>query len=124
MINMPHQYPYGAIESEKPLLFGLMGQTLYAVHGLGKQSSMHEMQNVRNLHTIANGSRVIHYDYQSTYGGDILETYLHLTDFNIGAHYNDHYIFHTLEDADAYLSWAKKNTRDPSPGPSSKNYNI
>ena len=113
---MPHKYPYGAIESEKPLLFGLMGQTLYAVHGLGTKSYIHEMQNVRNLHTIADGSRVIDYEYQSTYVGGIRETHLHLTDFNIGEHYNDHYIFHTREDADAYLSWAKKNTRDPDPG--------
>lgn len=113
---MSHKYPYGAIESEKPLIFGLMGQTLYAVHGLGTKSYIHEMQNVRNLHTLSNGSRVIRYDYKSTYYGTIMETELHLTDFNIGEHYNDHYFFHTLEDADAYLSWAKKYTRETGAG--------
>ena len=118
MLNMPHEYPCGAIQSESSLLFGLLGQTLYAVLGLGTRSYIHEMQNVRNLHTIYNESRVIEYDYQSDYSGAIRATELHLSDFNIGAHYNDHYIFHTREDADAYLSWAKKTTRDPKPGPS------
>lgn len=108
---MSHQYPFGAIENEGPLLFGLMGQTLYSVHGLGARSFITMMSNVRNLST--NNSNFRRIEYDADYSGNNWKTSLCLGDFNIGAHHNDHYIFHNREDAEAYLAWAKVNTAGP-----------
>lgn len=106
---MTHRYPFGAIENEGPLLFGLMGQTLYGVHGLGPSSFTTVMSNVRNLTTNTSGFRCIEYDVNRP--KDTLRSGCCLGDFNIGAHHNAHYIFHNREDADAYLAWAKENTQ-------------
>lgn len=103
-----HKYPFGAVESEKSLLLGLLGKTLYGVHGLGSNSFLTVMENIQNLHT--NSSfRCIEYT-DATNPNDTYETSCCLGDFNIGAHHNDHYIFHTREDANTYLAWAKINT--------------
>ena len=90
-----HKYPFGAIESEKPLLLGLLGQTLYLVHGLGSSSFLTLMEDVRNLHTTASGFRSLDYT-NATNPNHTYETSGCLGDFNIGKHHNDHYIFHTL----------------------------
>lgn len=104
---MTHKYPFGAIESEKPILMGLLGQTLYGVHGLGSSSFLTEMRNVRNLHSTKNsGFRAIEW----TYSDEDLDSRSCLGDFNIGAHHNHHYLFHNREDAEAYLAYAKENT--------------
>ena len=112
---MTHKYPFGAIESEEPILLGLLGQTLYGVHGLGSSSFLTVMENVRNLHTNSSGFRKIEYtvgDRDSHWDSSCC-----LGDFNILHHHNDHYLFHNREDAEAYLLWAKENTaeikRDP-----------
>jgi hypothetical protein len=109
---MTHKYPFGAIESEQPLLMGLLGQTLYGVHGLGSSSFLTVMQNCRNLHTsvFSDGSpgfRRIEYTYD-----DAWDTGCCLGDFNIDAHHNQHYLFHNREDAEAYLAWALANTAE------------
>ena len=108
---MTHKYPFGAIESEKPLVMGLLGQTLYGVHGLGSSSWLTEMRNVRNLHTTESlfgheGFRAVEW----TYHDEDLDSHSCLGDFNIGAHHNHHYLFHDRRDAEAYLAWAKENT--------------
>ena len=110
---MTHQYPFGAIESEKPILFGLLGKTLYGVHGLGSASFMTVMQNVRNLHTNTSGYRAIEYDVDSSYSGGTYKSSGCLGDLNIGHHHNHHYLFHDLADAEVYLAWAKVNTPEP-----------
>lgn len=103
-----HKYPSGAIEDEKTLLLGLLGKTLYGVHGLGSRSFLAVMTNIRNLNT-KSGYRCIEYT-DATNPNDTYETSCCLGDFNIGSHHNNHYIFHTREAADAYLVWAKVNT--------------
>lgn len=108
---MTHKYPFGAIESEEPLLLGLLGQTLYGVHGLGPSSFLSEMRNVRNLHTV----KFEHSSYSArffdwTYPDEDLNSSSALGDLNIGAHHNHHYLFHNREDAEAYLAWARENT--------------
>ena len=110
---MTHNYPYGAIESEQSLILGLLGQTLYGVHGLGSSSFLTVMRNVRNLHTTpfidgSQGFRRIEYTVVNR--GDPWESGRCLGDFNIGHHHNNHYLFHNREDADAYLAWALLNT--------------
>lgn len=107
---MTHRYPFGAIESEKPILFGLLGKTLYGVHGLGSASFMTEMKNVRNLHTNGSGFREIEYDVDSSYNSDTFKSSGCLGDLNIGHHHNDHYLFHDRADAEAYLEYALHNT--------------
>lgn len=118
---MTHKYPFGAIESEEPLLLGLLGQTLYGVHGLGSSSYLTVMSNVRNLHTsvFSDGSpgfRRIEYT-DVTHENDPWDNTSCLGDLNIGEHHNQHYLFHQREDAEAYLAWALENTaeikRDP-----------
>jgi len=108
---MTHKYPFGAIESEEPLLLGLLGQTLYGVHGLGPSSYLSEMRNVRNLHTVEfeymGGSARF---FEWTYPDEDLNSSSALGDLNIGSHHNHHYLFHNREDAEAYLAWAKENT--------------
>lgn len=113
---MAHKYPFGAIESEEPILLGLLGQTLYGVHGLGSSSWLTVMQNVRNLHTSvfsdgSTGFRRI--EYTDVTHGDPWDNTSCLGDFNIDAHHNDHYLFHQREDAEAYLAWARENTAEP-----------
>ena len=118
---MTHKYPFGAIESEEPILLGLLGQTLYGVHGLGSNSFLSEMSNVRELKTVElqyTGGSIRKMSYtDTTRSGDPWDTECCLGDFNIGAHHNCHYLFHNREDAEAYLLWAKENTaeikRDP-----------
>lgn len=111
-----HKYPFGAIESEEPLLLGLLGQTLYGVHGLGSSSWLTVMENVRNLHsTEMSGFRAI--EYTDVTRDERWDTSCCLGDFNIDAHHNHHYLFHTREDAEAYLAYALEHTpeirRDP-----------
>lgn len=101
-----HNYPKGALTCEEDLLFHLLGQPLYLVHGLGESSFLTEMVNVRNLYTYNEKSRIFEYDnevhgYSSEH---------HLADCNIGAHHNDHYLFRHKEDALNYLAYAKKHT--------------
>lgn len=113
---MTHKYPFGAIESEEPILLGLLGQTLYSVHGLGSSSWLTVMNNVRNLHTSvfsdgSTGFRVLEYT-DATREGDHWDTSTCLGDLNIGAHHNHHYLFHCREDAEAYLAWALANTAE------------
>ena len=113
---MTHKYPFGAIESEQPLLMGLLGQTLYGVHGLGSSSWLTVMENVRNLHTVEfkyMGGSARFFEYTDVTHGDPWDTTSCLGDFNIDAHHNDHYLFHQREDAEAYLAWAKENTAEP-----------
>lgn len=112
---MTHKYPFGAIESEQPLLLGLLGQTLYGVHGLGSSSWLTVMGNCRNLHTSvfsdgSTGFRRIEYTVGDR--DDPWDSGCCLGDFNIGQHHNDHYLFHNREDAEAYLAWAKENTAE------------
>ena len=119
---MTHKYPYGAIENEAGLLFGMLGKTLYGVHGLGSKSFLTVMENVRNLHTTTfyDGSpdfrRIeytdVRYDNGSWVSGCCLG------DFNIGKHHNSHYLFHNREDAEAYLAWARKHTAEINEKPS------
>ena len=111
MTEYVHKYPFGAIESEEPILLGLLGQTLYGVHGLGSSSYLTVMSNVRNLHTNGSGFRAIEYDVHSSYSmGAAHKSSSCLGDFNIGHHHNDHYLFHNRADAEAYLAWARENT--------------
>ena len=111
---MTHTYPPGAIEDEKTLMWALLGQTLYSVHGLGKQSWITEMLNVRNLHTNDSDFREIEFDEVSHYLPVIaLSSSSCLGDLNIGGHHNDHYLFSKREDAEAYLAWAKIHTAPP-----------
>jgi len=121
---MTHNYPFGAIESEKPILFGLLGKTLYGVHGLGSASFMTEMKNVRNLHTNDSGFREIEYDVDSSYSSETFKSSGCLGDLNIGAHHNDHYLFHDLADAEVYLAWAKVNTPEIKNDPWHDNYDT
>ena len=107
---MTIKFPYGAIENERPLILGLLGQTLYAVHGLGESSYITAMYNTRNLHTNGSGFRAIEYDTDSTYSNERWKSSSCLGDLNIGAHHNDHFLFHCKEDAEAYLAWARTNT--------------
>ena len=108
---MTHKYPYGAIESERPLLLALLGQTLYGVHGLWSSSFLTVMENVRNLHTSTDGFRRINYDCHSG-TGILFESACCLGDFNIGHHHNRHYLFHDRADAEAYLARALENAAE------------
>lgn len=109
---MSHKYPHGAIEDETGLLFGMLGRTLYGIHGLGKQSFLTVMENVRNLHTTPSnyGDGFLKIEYTDSSGNESWESSACLGDFNIGHHHNHHYLFHFREDAEAYLEWAKVNT--------------
>lgn len=100
--------PKGAITSEKELLFALLGQPLYLVHGLGASSYMDELHNVSNLHSI-DKYRV--FDYVNIEYGYTTQCFL--GDCNIGSHHNDHYLFRNKEDACEYLRYAKIYTKSP-----------
>lgn len=106
---MMHDYPKGALTCEEDLLFHLLGQTLYLVHGLGESSYLTEMIEVRNLHTSKYGARIMEY-YNATHR---YSSTCHLADCNIGAHYNQHYFFRNRQDAEDYLQVAKKHTPNP-----------
>lgn len=116
MTEYVHKYPFGAIESEEPIVLGLLGQTLYGVHGLGSSSFLTVMSNVRNLETIKlsyTGGTIRKMAYTDvTRENDPWDTDCCLGDFNIGAHHNHHYLFHNREDAEAYLLWARENTAE------------
>ncbi len=104
---MTHPYPKGALTSEKDLFFARFGQLVYAVHGLGANSFMHELHDItlaldeepKRLHYCKNDR-----NYKNINGS------ICLADFNIGAHHNNHYLFRFEEDALAYLIYAKQNT--------------
>ncbi len=102
-----HKYPQGAIQTEDDLLFHLLGKPLYHVYGLGKQSYLTEMMNVRNLHTVSGGIRL--FDFDENRLGYTSSCYL--GDCNIGSHHNDHYIFRQRKYAENYLEYAKHNTQ-------------
>lgn len=114
MTEYVHKYPFGAIESEEPILLGLLGQTLYGVHGLGSSSFLTVMSNVRDLSTVElsyTGGTIRKMAYTDvTRENDSWDTDCCLGDFNIGHHHNDHYLFHNRADAEAYLAWARENT--------------
>lgn len=98
--------PKGAITSEKELLFAFLGKTLYCVHGLGTDSFVTTMVEIRNLHSNSSGQRIFEYT-DLHYGYD---TECFLGDCNIGAHHNHHYLFSNEDDANAYLFYARKHT--------------
>jgi hypothetical protein len=112
---MTHKYPYGAIENERGLLFGMLGKTLYGVHGLGSSSFLTVMENCRNLHTsvFSDGSPGFRrIDYTNADKDRSWDSGCCLGDYNLGAHHNKHYLFHNRADAEAYLAWALKNTTE------------
>lgn len=114
MTEYVHKYPFGAIESEEPILLGLLGQTLYGVHGLGSRSFLTVMSNVCELetielsHSLGSVRKMAYTDV--TRDGDPWDNDCCLGDFNIGAHHNNHYLFHDRADAEAYLAHAKEHT--------------
>lgn len=112
---MTHEYPTGAIRNEDELIFGMLGRTLYGVHGLGRQSFLTVMVNVRNLHTTPGGFSKEGFrkiEYTDCSSDESWDTDTCLGDFNIGNHHNNHYLFHFRKDAEAYLAKAKENTPD------------
>lgn len=113
-MTMTHVYPTGAIQDEEGLLFALLGQTLFFVHGLGANSFMTRLDDVSNLHTDDIGRL---FEYQSSFG----KNRVYLNDCNIGSHYNDHYIFSKYTDAERYLEYAKLYTSSRS-GPKTRLY--
>lgn len=98
---MTHFYPQGAIQTVEEAN-RYVGHTLYAIRGLGSSSWMEE--------ELPTG-----YAYSSTSNSHIMPDKgmgIFLGDRNIGCHHNQHYLFHNKPDAEAYLAYAKTQTRE------------
>jgi len=107
---MTHKYPFGALETTDAARYA-ENKTLYAVLGLGQQSSMEINMRISELKLTSHGTLYFTSTIENGIGWE--DGRCHLMDHNIGAHYNNHYLFHDIEDAQAYLSWAKENTTFP-----------
>ena len=102
------EVPKGAITDVKELMFAFLGQTIYLVHGLGSNSFITTMDNVRNLH-YEGEQKYRCFEYYHTEHDYNSQCFL--GDCNIDAHHNNHYLFRHKEDAEAYLEYAKSYTR-------------
>ena len=109
---MTHSYPFGAMENAMAVLLA-QDKTVYAVHGLGDCSAIQTFMNISEI-------KQAEYDTSALYVngkcfGELgwSNDRCYLRDYNIGAHYNDKYLFHDIEDAEAYFEYAKHNTSRP-----------
>lgn len=100
--------PKGAITNIKDLMFAFLGQTIYHVHGLGKDSYIITMEDVHDLH-YEGDKKYRCFDYYNVEYD--FKSQCFLGDCNIDAHHNHHYLFRHREDAEAYLEYAKTHTR-------------
>lgn len=105
--------PYGAITDERTLSMHV-GKTLYRVLGLGKSSSMQPVRLIsgprsKELSSITYELRVADAIEQRE-DGRSHQILLFLKDVNAGGCHNCHYIFHEIEDALSFLSYAKEHT--------------
>ena len=101
--------PKGAITDVKELTFAFLGQTIYQVHGLGKDSYLITMEDVHNLHCEGGQEKFRCFDFYNVEYD--FKSQCFLGDCNIDAHHNQHYLFRHKEDARAYLEYAKIHTR-------------
>lgn len=95
-------YPFGAVPTSELLEVGMI---IYTVHGLGSTSFLEAL----HINEIIEPGRIATNDIKTGF-----QDRLCFHDFNVDAinGYNSHYIFHDREDAEAYHSWALKNTQN------------
>lgn len=109
---MSHSYPFGALENQDAVQLAY-GKTLYAIIALGDESYMETYMNISEIKQTDQSASLY---FIGTCTGNLGWKYdkCFLRDHNIGAHYNNHYLFHDIEDAEAYLKYAKQYTSYPS----------
>lgn len=100
-------YPIGAVSTENDLLMMMLAGEVYKVYALGKSSVIRHYTKLRDLRKDSDGARVFTFSEQLSTYGEFSEN-CYLGDCNIGAHYNNHYLFRRIEDAQAYLEYVTR----------------
>jgi hypothetical protein len=106
---MIHFYPQGALQTVEELEWANEAfETLFLVNGLGEHSFMQIEPTTGEVYT-SKYDTVCYGDPNShSYGTNVRFC---PSDFNIGGHHNQHYVFTKSSDAEAYLKHAKYHTR-------------
>lgn len=97
-------HPFGAIETVEELAQHI-GKTLYKVYGLGEGSFIYPIHKIQAVESNRFGDKVLPYFSYDNSG------HCHPGDMNIEGHCNSHYLFFDIQDAEAYLEYAKTNTK-------------